>query len=103
MKKTKLLLLALSVLLPTLLFAQQRQVKGKIIDETGVGIPDANVSLKGTAVTVKTDGEGNFTLTIPEGTKNVQLTISHVSYPEQTITVSGNEVAVTLQKVAQQM
>jgi hypothetical protein len=44
MKKTKLLLLALSVLLPTLLFAQQRQVKGKVKDETGAGIPDANVS-----------------------------------------------------------
>lgn len=103
MKKTKLLFLALLVLLPTLLFAQQRQVKGKVNDETGAGIPDANVSLKGTAITVKTDGGGNFTITIPEGTKSVQLVISHVSYPEQTINVSGNEVSVTLQRVSQQM
>jgi TonB-dependent starch-binding outer membrane protein SusC len=103
MKKTTLLLAALFFLLPSVLSAQEKQIKGKLTDETGAGIADASVSLKGTAVTAKTDATGNFVITVPDGVKNVQLTFTHVNYPEQTVTVSGNEVSVTLQKSTKQL
>jgi TonB-dependent starch-binding outer membrane protein SusC len=103
MKKITLLFVTFIMLLPLAVLAQQKQIKGKVSDETGTGIPDASVSLKGTTVTVKTDGGGNFTITIPNGTKSVQLTITHVSYPEQTVSVSGNEVAVTMQKTSREL
>jgi TonB-dependent starch-binding outer membrane protein SusC len=103
MKKITLLFVTFIMLLPSAVLAQQKQIKGKVSDETGAGIPDASVSLKGTTVTVKTDGDGNFTITIPAATKSVQLTITHVSYPEQTVSVSGNEVAVTMQKTSREL
>ena len=65
MKQTKLLIAALILLLPSLLFAQQKQIKGKVSDETGMGIPDASVSVKGTTIAAITDAAGNFTISVP--------------------------------------
>ncbi|HLG41674.1 MAG TPA: SusC/RagA family TonB-linked outer membrane protein, partial [Chitinophagaceae bacterium] len=103
MKKTALLLVAIIVLLPSVVFAQQKQVKGKVTDESGIGIPDATVSLKGAAITVTTDAAGNFTIIIPDGTKNAELTITHVSFSEQTVRVSGSEMSLTLQRISRQL
>lgn len=47
MKKNAPLLLALFILVPAVLLAQQRQIKGKITDEAGVPIPDVSVGVKG--------------------------------------------------------
>lgn len=103
MKKNALLLAALFILFPILLLAQSNQIKGKIIDETGAGIPDASVSIKGTTATTKTDVNGNFEITVPEGIKNPQLFFTHVNYLGQTVSAPGNEVFLTLQKASKQL
>ncbi len=103
MKKTALFILAIFILFPSILLAQQRQVKGKVSDESGIGIPDASITLKGTTITTKTDAEGNFVITIPGGTRNAELLITHVNYPDKTVTVSGDAVMVTMQKASKEL
>ena len=103
MKQTNLLLAALIILFPSLLFAQQKQIKGKVSDETGLGIPDASVSVKGTTIATITDAAGNFTITVPATITKVELRITHIGYPEQLVTVSGNEVSITMQKTAKSL
>jgi TonB-linked SusC/RagA family outer membrane protein len=41
-------------------------VRGKVTDQNGLGIPGVSVTLKGTAAGVVTDSEGAYTLTVPE-------------------------------------
>jgi len=101
MKQILPLILALLLLGPAMLLAQQRQIKGKITDETGVPVPDVSVALKGNTAQTKTALDGTFTITAPNGT--VELILTHVSYPERSVSVSGNEVAVTLQQSSRQL
>jgi hypothetical protein len=89
--------------LPSLLFAQQKQIKGKVSDETGMGIPDASVSVKGSTIATITDAAGNFTISVPESIKKVELRITHIGFPEQLVTVSGNEVSITMQRTAKSL
>ena len=35
--------------------------------------------------------------------KKIELTVTHVSYPSQTVEVFGNEVMVTMEKITKQM
>ena len=102
MKRNALLFLALFILTPFALLAQQRQIKGSVTDETGTAIPEVTVTLKGTTAKTKTDTKGSFTLTV-SGTKPVELVFSHISFGEKTVSVSGNEVSVSLDKNQKQL
>ena len=101
MKKNAPLLLTLFILLPALLLAQQRQIKGKITDETGAPVPDVSVGIKGSPAQTRSAADGTFTITAPNG--NVQLVFTHVNYPEKTVMASGDDVSVTLQQSSRQL
>jgi len=102
-KTVKTIFAILVFLLPLFVLAQEIVIKGKLTDETGMGIPDVSVTLKGTAVVTKTDASGSFSIAVPGNLKNAQLTFTHVSYMEQTINVSGTEVSLTMQKSTTQL
>ena len=70
MRKFALIAVLLLSLLPHFIFAQQRQVRGTVTDETGASVTDATVALKGTTVATKTDANGNFIISIPAGLNN---------------------------------
>lgn len=74
--------------------AQTGSITGKIIDETGLGLPGASVTVKGQAKTSSTDINGNFRIV---GVANgpVTLTASYIGYSstDLAITVKGNTVA----------
>jgi TonB-linked SusC/RagA family outer membrane protein len=75
---------------------QQRTVKGMILDETGEPLIGVSVLVKGTTIGTITDFDGNFTLSVPQG-KN-QLDVSYVGYKSQTVTLgSSNQVTVKMQ------
>ncbi len=90
MKYCLLLLLTLTV------FAVQAQtgtISGKIIDETGQGLPGASVIIKGTTRSGSTDVNGNFKIVgVANGT--VTLTASYIGYKsiDQIVAVKGNTV-----------
>lgn len=94
MKKYVLLIPILFFLLPGILFAQQRQIKGKVTDDKGAPVSDVSVALKGNPAQTRTDATGSFVITAPPG--NAELVFTHVSFPERSITVSGNEVEVSM-------
>ena len=83
----------LTILLFSLLhlFAQTRQIKGKVTNRTtGAVLPDVSVMLKGSASGVRTDTDGNFSIAVPDA-GNVDLVFSLIGYGTQTITTTGNE------------
>ncbi|TWR31737.1 SusC/RagA family TonB-linked outer membrane protein [Mucilaginibacter pallidiroseus] len=64
-------------------------VKGKVVDETGAGLPGVTVKIKGTNEAVSTDVNGNFTINAPD---NAVLVFSFLGYENQEIAVAGKPV-----------
>jgi len=70
---------------------QQLIVSGTVIDEkTGESMPSVHVVVKGTKIGVLTDGNGQFSITIPD--PNAVLVVSFVGYITQEITLAGQKL-----------
>jgi iron complex outermembrane receptor protein len=71
-----------------------RIVKGRITDAAnGSGLAGASVTVKGTAASVLTDGQGNFSVSIPDD--KAVLVVSFIGYNTQEI-VAGNRTTIDL-------
>ena len=81
--------LPILILLTTLSVAQAqtRSVSGKVVDETDLPIPGANILVKGTSKGMVTDLEGNFAITL-EGDANT-LVVSFIGYKTKEVLVSN--------------
>jgi TonB-dependent starch-binding outer membrane protein SusC len=97
MKKTALLALLLFALLNV--WAQSREIKGRVIDKTtGLGLADVTVAFRGTSKAVVTDAQGNFSLLAPSAA-SVELEVSLVGYGTQIISEKGNgPLTITMDK-----
>ena len=91
--------LMMSLLLVVCAMAQTK-VKGKVLEESGMGAIGANVVAQGTKVGTVTDFDGNFELTVPAGVKN--LVISYMGYKTVTTPVKAT-VNVTLESDTEQL
>lgn len=67
-------------------------VKGKVSDATGIGLPGASVTIKGTSKGVTTDESGDFTISVPE---HATLVISSIGYKTQEVLVN-NQAAINV-------
>ncbi len=88
--------LLLGFFLSSICLAQaQRVVTGTVIDSDGEPLIGASVLVVGTTVGTVTDFNGNYTLTVPEGATQVQ--ISYTGYETQVTTLgNANTINVTL-------
>lgn len=94
-KKTKYFLVAFMCLLFGQVFAQEFELSGTIVDETGMLLPSASVSEKGTENGTQSDFDGNFSLTVTNS--KATLVVSFVGFTTQEITVNGqSNISVTL-------
>jgi TonB-dependent starch-binding outer membrane protein SusC len=86
------LLLFLTVLLisPFILLAQNRTVKGKVVDEAGAPVVSANIIAKGSKKGTQTDKDGNFSIAV-SGNGSADLVISSVGYASKIVSVTGND------------
>ena len=76
MKKSFILFLMASLLVPVSMFSQNIQVKGRIMDETtSQGLPNVSVTLVGSNQGTNTDEAGNFSLLSPPASSKGQLKI----------------------------
>lgn len=76
------------------------EVVGKVIDNTGEGLPGASVLVKGTTVGTITDFDGNYKLNVPNAQKDV-LVFSFVGMANKEIPVKGKTtINVTLESSA---
>lgn len=87
MKKLALLFL-FSVVLSSLVFAQEKTVKGKVTDDAGAPLAGVSISVKGTRKGTQTDKEGNFSITV---TGNQELLISYVGFKTSTMSTAGTD------------
>lgn len=70
--------------------AQNRQVSGKVTSEaSGEGLADATVRVVGLSVSTKTDGNGNYSISVPG---NGVLSISNLGYATQEVQVNNRSV-----------
>jgi TonB-linked SusC/RagA family outer membrane protein len=67
---------------------QQKKITGKVSDVAGVPIPGATVVASGTTIGTTTDIDGNFTLSVPAGTKT--LLVSFVGMVSKDVTIGTN-------------
>jgi TonB-linked SusC/RagA family outer membrane protein len=72
-------------------------IKGKVIDATGGSVPGATIVLKGSSnVGTTTDGEGNFSLELPDG--STTLVVSSIGFMTQEINIANKStIEITLQ------
>ncbi|MEQ9287756.1 MAG: SusC/RagA family TonB-linked outer membrane protein [Cyclobacteriaceae bacterium] len=68
-------------------------ISGKISDENGEGLPGASIVVQGTANGTTTNLDGNYKLSVPEGST---LVVSFVGYKQQMIVV-GSQSSINIQ------
>ncbi|MFT3936441.1 MAG: TonB-dependent receptor [Chitinophagaceae bacterium] len=86
------------LLMPLLIFsisirAQDRQFKGRVVDQTtGQGVPNANVTVQGSNKGTSTDETGSFSISLPGAGKGKKIEISSVGYSTQTVAIADGLV-----------
>lgn len=90
----RMLTLLLFVLCTTTVFAQQKAIKGTVVDAIGEPLIGVNVSVKGTTIGTITDVDGKYTLEVPNsgtlvfsfiGYKTIEIPIGSQSVINQTL------------------
>jgi TonB-linked SusC/RagA family outer membrane protein len=75
--------------------AQEKQVKGKILDKENLPLPGASVSVKGEKTVTFTDVNGDFSIKVPSN--NSILKISFLGMTAKEVSVAGKDyVTITL-------
>ena len=93
--KKSLLFLSVLFLNLQIVIAQNRQVTGKVSDESGSGLPGVSVTVKGTTQGSITDATGNYSVSVSGS--NTTLVFSYIGYVNQEIVVgSQSQVNVKL-------
>ena len=78
------------------LMMAQSTVNGKVTDRNGDPLISVNILVKGTTVGTITDLDGNYSITVPEGSNT--LVVSYIGYVTQEVNVDGaDRVDVTME------
>lgn len=82
-----------AVMCSSIAFGQERTVRGRVVDESGLPMIGATIVVEGTQQTgligTTANLEGNFTIQVPDGRN--QLTITFTGYRSETINISGGD------------
>jgi len=70
------------------LLAQSNTISGKILDENGQAVIGAAVTAVGTTVGTITDIDGSYSLSVPEGVNQIQ--ISYLGFGTKTLNIADN-------------
>ena len=87
-KQSCFIILMLLLLFPLGVFAQQRMIKGQVVDDKGETVIGATVMVKGTQEGAITDIDGNFSI---KGKIGCALTISYVGFSPLEVKVAKQE------------
>ena len=90
-----LLFLFFLVSLSLVTFAQDRLIKGRVTDDTGVPLQGVSVIPKGSKTGVQTDKDGNFSISLP-GTGEATLSFSYAGHKPTSVSTDGKS-ALTIQ------
>lgn len=91
-----LLLFITSLFLFTIAYSQSKTVKGKILDDTGLPLPRASITVESTGTGTVSAADGSFEILLPAGKK---IVITAVGYEPITVSPRDNEgLSITLSK-----
>jgi TonB-dependent starch-binding outer membrane protein SusC len=97
----RLLLFPVLLFLSTISFAQNKEIRGVVVDSAQRGIPGVSVTVRGKTTGTVTDREGKYTISAAAGDV---LDFSIVGYGAQQATVRGNNVpSITLRSESSQL
>ena len=82
----KKLLILLTFLVTSHAWAQQKEISGNIIDESGTPLAGTSVLVKGTTTETTTDFDGNYTIKVM---LDQVLVFSYIGYDEKEVRVSA--------------
>jgi TonB-dependent starch-binding outer membrane protein SusC len=85
----RMLLLLVSFILVTSIFAQESVITGVIMDESGEPLIGATVAIEGTSKGTTTDLNGKYSLSVPQ---NATLVFTFVGYLPQKVAVAGQSL-----------
>jgi len=77
------------MLFSALAFAQNRTVTGKVVDDNGVPIPFATVTVKGTKIGTSADASGNFSIDVQGGNA---LIVSSTGFQTKEVGIQGKSL-----------
>ncbi len=83
----------LTMLLPSLLFAQDRTISGSVTDASANPLPNVNVTIAQTTRGTVTDASGKFSIAVPA---NAKLIFSSAGFKSQTISIGANQTSVEI-------
>jgi TonB-linked SusC/RagA family outer membrane protein len=93
--KKKLLLIVFFLCACHALKAQTKSVTGKVIDAgTKESLVGVTISIPGTKAGTTTDANGQFILSVPNGTN--KLLVTYIGYQEQTVSITGSSLTISL-------
>lgn len=91
----KFLCLAIAMAIGQLTLSAQSTISGKIVDKDNEALIGASVIVRGSSVGTVTDIDGNYSLRIPENTKEIE--VSYTGFETITLNVAdGNYQMITL-------
>lgn len=76
-------------------------VRGKVLDEQGLGIPGASIKVKNTEKTTTTDNDGNFSL--KDLANNAVLLISYVGYTSKEVKATSGTMTIRMEPQLQDL
>jgi TonB-linked SusC/RagA family outer membrane protein len=76
---------------------QAEAIRGRIVDETGAGLPGVNVIIRGTSSGTTSDADGRYVLNVPPDQSGGSLVFSFIGYSTQEQPINGRStIDVTL-------
>lgn len=89
----------LLILISVLAIAQTRPISGRVLDESGLPVSGASVTIRGTAIGSSADANGNFRINAKTGDV---LIVTAVGVPSKEVTVtSGSSLNISLPRQSQ--
>src|SRR5678816_2836027 len=104
MSRINCLLIIPSLLLGTLLFAQDRTITGKVVSlKDSIGVAGASISVKGKTIGTSTGADGSFSVVVPAG--KITLQVSSVGFisAEHVLAANQNDIVIHLTEGATQL
>ncbi|MGE8428334.1 MAG: SusC/RagA family TonB-linked outer membrane protein [Sphingobacterium sp.] len=94
MKHKLLSFLLGGAILTSVAFAQEKKITGKVVSSSGQAVAGATVVVQGSNLATKTDANGNYSISVPQGGKVI---FRSIGFEDQTIAVGDrNTLSVTL-------
>jgi len=85
-----------AVMSSTVLYAQQRTVTGRVLDDNNAALPGASIVVKGTTIGTASDLNGNFSMQVPADATTLVVTFIGMDPMEVPITAGPMTITLTM-------